>query len=128
MGGDAPDTAEPIGPIARQFFRWNLGLARRTDSHSNHLSTAVYIGADGFANVGADAGEALGKLGRGDAIDRESIVIDTLNLFNLAGFESLRTTINGFDMRPLPNATKLILVENLSTSRHKHQEDRKSVV
>ena len=122
MRGDASNTAETIGSVAREFFRWNLGLARCTDSHSNDLSTTVDVGADGFADVGTDAGEALGKLGRGDAIDRESIVIDTLNLFNLAGFESLRTTINGFDMRPLPNATKLILVENLSTSRHKHQE------
>ena len=70
MGGDAPDAAEPIGPITRQFFRWNLGLARRTDSHSNHLSTTVYIGTDRFTDVGADASETLGKLRRSDAIDR----------------------------------------------------------
>jgi hypothetical protein len=38
-------------------------------------------------------------------------VINTLNLFDLAGFESLGTTINGFDTRPLPNATKSILVD-----------------
>ena len=41
-------------------------------------------------------------------------MINTLNLFDLAGFESLGTTINGFDTRPLPNATKLILVDYMT--------------
>jgi hypothetical protein len=41
-------------------------------------------------------------------------VINTLNLLDLAGFESLGTTINGFDTRPLPNATKPILVDYMT--------------
>ena len=117
VSGNAADTAESIGSVTRKFFRWDLGLARRTDSHSNHLSTTVNVGADGFADVGADAGKALGKFRRGDAINGESIVIDPLNLLNLTGFESLGTTINSFDMRSLPKATKLILNENQSDCR-----------
>jgi len=40
-----------------------------------------------------------------------------LNLFDLAGFESLGTTINGFDMRPLTNATESISVDYMTHDR-----------
>ena len=41
-------------------------------------------------------------------------MINTMNLFDLAGFESLGTTINGFDTRTLPNDTNLILVDYMT--------------
>jgi hypothetical protein len=116
MGGDAANATEPIGPVARKFFRWNLGLARGADADANDLTSAVDVGAYGFADFGADGGESLGEFGGGDAIDRQTIVVDALYLLNLAGFESLGTTVNGFDKSTTPNATKIILDENSKPS------------
>jgi hypothetical protein len=97
VGGDATDAAESVGSVTGKFFRRNLGLARGADTDANDLPSAVDVGADGFADFGADGCKSLGKFGRGDAVDRQAIVVDALNFFNLAGFESLRTTVNGFD-------------------------------
>lgn len=115
MGCNTPNTAEAIGPIAWEFSGRNLGLSRCPNPNSDHLTATINIGTDRLSNFRTDSGETLGELGCGDAINGQPIVVDALNFFNLAGFESLWTTVDSFDTRTMPNATASILDENRRT-------------
>ena len=55
-----------------------MGLARATDSDADDVPAAVDIGADSLVNLGTDRCEPLRKLGCGDAIDGQPLMVDAL--------------------------------------------------
>jgi hypothetical protein len=52
-------------------------LARGADPNPDHLAASIYVGAEGLANFGADGGEALGKVGGGEAVLGEPLLIES---------------------------------------------------
>lgn len=88
IGGNAADATEALGPIAGQFQGRKLGLARGANANPQHLTATVEVNRDGLLNFGADGGEALGKVRRGEAIAGEPLVIEPLELLELVGFKA----------------------------------------
>ena len=97
LGGNAANPTQATHPISRQFQGGNLSLARRSHPHANHLSPAVEVGAHRLADVGANGGQSLGQLRRGDAISGYALVVQPLELLELVGFKSLKFSVDGID-------------------------------
>jgi hypothetical protein len=85
-GGDAANAAQATGTVAGQFQGRNLGLPGGAHAHADHLSPPVDVGAHRLPNFCADGGEALGEFRRDRAVAGKALVVQPLQLFQLAGF------------------------------------------
>ncbi len=85
-GRDAADAAEAFDAVAGEFEGGDLGLAGGADADADDLATPIDVDADGLGDLGADGGDALGKFGRGDAVSGQALVVEPLELFDVAGF------------------------------------------
>jgi hypothetical protein len=61
------------------------------------VAATIQVDAEGLADFGTDGGDPLGKFGGDQESAGESLVVELLELFELAGFESFQGSENSLD-------------------------------
>jgi hypothetical protein len=61
------------------------------------LAATIEVNTDTLANFATNGGDPLGKFGRDEIIAWESLMVEALELFELAGFESFEAAEDGLD-------------------------------
>ena len=70
-------------------------MARCADPNANDATAPIEVDRYGLADVRGNRGNPLGELWRGEAIARESQLIQPLKLFSLVGLEPFEIAVNG---------------------------------
>jgi hypothetical protein len=74
-----------------------LGLLQGTHPYPNDLPASIHIHADRVLNVGTDRSQPLSKLRGGNTVPRQPLMVQPLQLLDLAGLKPLQVAVNGFD-------------------------------